>query len=274
MIDMFGFNALHTYKGDMPKSEADRSKLDAGISTWNRGFEVESPVKILIVDDDEICREILRDSIEQPGVEVTLAGDGMEGLEKLAAGPLDILITDINMPRMDGLTLLREAKQRYPHILTIIITGYGSLESAIEAIRQGTYDYMQKPFKIEELAVTTRNAVEKVKMLKDKQQILEELEAAHRRLREMEEEQRLLREANNAETAERPAMVLNPYGMLSRRSVPLSAFERSPEEPAHVLNELERLKDLRLKGIINDKEFENLKKVILDRLATTKLGAA
>ncbi len=271
---MFGFNPLHIQKGGMPSSEAGRSELDAGITTWDRGFEVESPVKILIVDDDEICREILRDSIEQPDVEVTLASDGMDGLDKLAAGPFDILITDINMPRMDGLTLLREAKQRYPHILTIIITGYGSLESAIEAIRQGTYDYMQKPFKIEELAVTTRNAIEKVKMQKDKQRILEELESAHRRLRELEEEQRLLREANNPKTAERPAVALNPYGMLARRSVPLSAFERSPEEPAHVLSELERLKDLRLKGIINDKEFENLKKVILDRLATTKLGAA
>lgn len=271
---MFGFNPLHIQKGGLPSSEAGRSELDAGITTWDRGFEVESPVKILIVDDDEICREILRDSIEQPDVEVTLASDGMDGLDKLAAGPFDILITDINMPRMDGLTLLREAKQRYPHILTIIITGYGSLESAIEAIRQGTYDYMQKPFKIEELAVTTRNAIEKVKMQKDKQRILEELESAHRRLRELEEEQRLLREANNPKTAERPAVALNPYGMLARRSVPLSAFERSPEEPAHVLSELERLKDLRLKGIINDKEFENLKKVILDRLATTKLGAA
>ncbi len=69
-------------------------------------------------------------------------------------------------------------------------------------------------------------------------------------------------------------LALNVYGMLSRRNLPLSAYERSPEEPAHVLTELERLKDLRSKGIINDKEFDNLKRVILDRLATTKLGAA
>ncbi|HAA04309.1 MAG TPA: hypothetical protein DCE18_13120 [Syntrophobacteraceae bacterium] len=271
---MFGFNPLQIQKSGGQPSEAGKSELDAGITTWDRGFDVESPVRILIVDDDEICREILRDSIEQADVEVTLASDGMDGMGKLAAGPFDILITDINMPRMDGLTLVREARQRYPHILTIIITGYGSLESAIEAIRQGTYDYMQKPFKIEELAVTTRNAIEKVKMLKDKQRMLEELESAHRRLRELEEEQRLRREANHPEAAEGPMVALNAYGMLARRSVPLSAFERSPEEPAHVLNELERLKDLRLKGIINDKEFENLKKVILDRLATTKLGAA
>lgn len=271
---MFGFNPLHIKKSGMLPSDLGRSELGTGNTTRDRGCDVESPVKMLIVDDDEICREILRDSIEPSGVEVTLASDGLEGLERLAVEPFDILITDINMPRMDGLTLLREAKQRYPHILTIIITGYGSLESAIEAIRQGTYDYMQKPFKIEELAVTTRNAIEKVKMLKDKQRMLEELESAHRRLRQLEEEQRLLRSAPNPVATEGPVLALNVYGMLSRRNLPLSAYERSPEEPAHVLTELERLKDLRSKGIINDKEFDNLKRVILDRLDTTKLGAA
>jgi DNA-binding NtrC family response regulator len=150
---MFGFNPLQmeTLVGWAPGT--GKKVPEAEGTTCDRGSGVESPVKILVVDDDEICREILKDSIGQWGVEVGLASDGLEGLEKLAAGPFDILITDINMPRMDGLTLLREAKQRYPHILTIIITGYGSLESAIEAIRQGTYDYMQKPFKIEELAV-------------------------------------------------------------------------------------------------------------------------
>jgi DNA-binding response OmpR family regulator len=235
---------------------------------------VDSVIRILIVDDDEICREILRDSIAQEGVEVALSGDGLEGLEKLAEEPFDILITDINMPRMDGLTLLREARQRYPHILTIIITGYGSLESAIEAIRQGTYDYMQKPFKIDELAVTTRNAVEKIKILKDKQRILEELESAYRRLHQLEEEQRLSREANVLDLKETYFGGLNPYGLFPRHTLPLAAFERSAEEATYVLTELERLRDLKQKGIINDREFESLKKSIIDKLAVANLGAA
>jgi YesN/AraC family two-component response regulator len=271
---MFGFNPLQMETRVDWAPGAGKKAPEAEGTTWDRGSGVESPVKILVVDDDEICREILKDSIGQWGVEVGLASDGLEGLEKLAAEPFDILITDINMPRMDGLTLLREAKQRYPHILTIIITGYGSLESAIEAIRQGTYDYMQKPFKIEELAVTTRNAIEKVKMLRDRQRMLEELESVHRRLYELEEEQRLMKAANNHDSADRTVAAVNAYGMFPRRSLPLSAFERSSEEPNHVLTELERLKDLRTKGIINEKEFEGLKRAILDRLATTKLGAA
>jgi DNA-binding response OmpR family regulator len=271
---MFAFNPLQIQTSSSWERDAGKRGPEARGTTCDRGCGVESPVRILIVDDDEICREILRDSIEQSDVEVALSSDGIEGLERLAVEPFDILITDINMPRMDGLTLLREAKQRYPHILTIIITGYGSLESAIEAIRQGTYDYMQKPFKIEELAVTTRNAIEKVKMLKDKQRMLEELEFAYSRLHQLEEERRLMRAANNPETAENAVAAVNAYGIFARRSLPLSAFERSSEEPNHVLGELERLKDLRHKGIINDKEFESLKRSILDRLGTTKLGAA
>jgi DNA-binding response OmpR family regulator len=235
---------------------------------------VESPVRILIVDDDQICREILRDTIEQQGVDIALCSDGLEGLERLAAEPFDILITDINMPRMDGLALLREAKQRYPHILTIIITGFGSLESAIEAIRQGTYDYMQKPFKIEELAVTTRNAIEKVKMLKDKQRILEELEQAHRRLHQLEEQQRLMQEADALDLKDKYFGGVNPYGLFPRHTLPLSVFERSSDEPSYVVTELERLRDLKQKGIINDREFDRLKKSILDKLANAKLGAA
>jgi DNA-binding response OmpR family regulator len=235
---------------------------------------VDPVVRILIVDDDEICREILQDSIQQEGVEVALSGDGLEGLERLAAEPFDILITDINMPRMDGLTLLREARQRHPHILTIVITGYGSLESAIEAIRQGTYDYMQKPFKIEELAVTTRNAVEKVKILKDKQRILDELESAYRKLHQLEEEQRLSREANVLDLKEKYFAGLNPYGLFPRHTLPLAVFERSAEESTDVLTELERLRDLKQKGILNDREFESLKRSIIDKLANAKLGAA
>jgi YesN/AraC family two-component response regulator len=235
---------------------------------------VDSVIRILIVDDDEICREILRDSIQQEGVEVALSGDGLEGLEKLAREPFDILITDINMPRMDGLTLLREARLRYPHILTIVITGYGTLESAIEAIRHGTYDYMQKPFKIEELAVTTRNAVEKIKILKDKQRILEELESAYRKLHQLEEEQRLSREANVLDLKEKYFAGLNPYGLFPRHTLPLTVFERSAEESTYVLTELERLRDLKQSGILNDREFESLKRSIMDKSANAKLGVA
>jgi DNA-binding NtrC family response regulator len=225
---------------------------------------MELPVNLLIVDDDEISREILREAIDQEGVEIDLASDGIDALEILTRKPFDILITDLNMPRMDGLTLLREARQRFPLLLAIVITGYGSLESAIEALRHGAYDYVQKPFKMEEMAITTRNAVQTVQMVRERNRILEELDVVRRRLRMIEAEKCLDEESSSVERKE-ISLLVGPY-LASQRVLPLSFLEKPTDGTAPVLEELERLRDLKLKGIINDSEFENLKKAILNRM--------
>ena len=234
---------------------------------------MDLPIKVLIVDDDQICREILRETLASHEVEVSLACDGLEGLDKLSAEPFDILITDLNMPRMDGLSLLQEAREHYPHILTIIITGYGSLESAIEAIRKGTYDYIQKPFKIEEIQIVTRNAIEKIKMLREKQRILEELGLAYRKINQFEGQQGAAEEALLKDAGDRFGEILNTICLFPRHTLPLSLFERLPEEPNRILTVLERLKDLRQQGIINDEELERLKRRVIDRMDQPRTGA-
>jgi DNA-binding NtrC family response regulator len=227
---------------------------------------MDIPIKLLIVDDDQICREILRDALATLEIEVVLAGDGIEGLEKLAAEPFDILITDLNMPRMDGMTLLQEARERYPHILTIIITGYGSLGSATDAIRKGAYDYIQKPFKIEEILIVTRNAVEKIKMLWEKNLILEELASAYRKVHELETQRESGAKPYAKDLSKEFSADLNSLLLFPRHTMPLSLFERSPDEPDRVLAVLERLKALRQQGIINDDELKRLKKRVLQRI--------
>ena len=227
---------------------------------------MDVPIKILIVDDDQICREILADALGTLGVEIGLAGDGMEGLEKLAGEPFDILITDLNMPRMDGLTLLQEARGHYPHILTIIITGYGSLESAIGAIRSGTYDYIQKPFKIEEIQIVTRNAIEKIEMLREKNRMLEELRSVYHKLDQCEAERESRPVGHLEDFSEGSSSAGRTLHLFPRHTLPLSLLERSSDEPNRVLTVLERLKDLRRQRIINDDELERLKKSVLDRM--------
>ena len=233
---------------------------------------MDPPIKVLIVDDDQICREILRETLESQEIEVALAGDGLEGLDRLSSQPFDILITDLNMPRMDGLTLLQEAREHYPHILTIIITGYGSLESAIEAIRKGTYDYIQKPFKIEEIQIVTRNAIEKITMLREKQRILEELGLVYRKLNQIEAQQGKS-EKTPQEGDDGFVQTLNTIALFPRHMLPLSLFEKSPDESGGVLAVLERLKDLRQQGIINDDELDLLKKRVLGRMDRPRTGA-
>jgi CheY-like chemotaxis protein len=226
---------------------------------------LDPPVRVLIVDDDQICREVLRDALDQLGVEMELAGDGVEGLEKLSAKPFDLLITDLNMPRMDGLGLLREARHRYPHILTIVITGYGSLESAVEAIRQGTYDYIQKPFRIDEIVLVTRNAVERIIILREKNRILQELTLAHRRLAQYEQSEKHRQEDALPASEERQGEGLDTLCLFPRHTAPLAVFERPSEGASRVLSALERLRDLRRQGVIDDREMERLKKKILSQ---------
>lgn len=227
---------------------------------------MDIPIKLLIVDDDEICREILRDELATLGIEIVLAGDGIEGLENLAAEPFDILITDLNMPRMDGTTLLQEARELYPHILTIIITGYGSLGSAMEAIRNGAYDYIQKPFKIEEILTVTRNAVEKIKILREKHIILDELASAYRKLQEIQAQRDSGVKRDENHMSKENSANTNRLLLFPRHTMPLSLFERSPGEPDLVLGALERLKVLKQQGIINDEELKRLKKGVLERM--------
>jgi len=231
---------------------------------------VDLPIEILVADDDDLCREILRDAIESKGVIVSLAADGAEALALLRSKAFDILITDLNMPRMDGLTLLRNARQLYPQLLAIIITGFGSLESAIEAIRAGAYDYVQKPFKIEEITVTLRNATERIVMLREKTWLLRELEEAHQKLRQLRPDE-FDHDISLPATSEEALPSAASFYLFPRRSLPLSFLETPLEgSPSSVLSELERLKELKQGRVINEEEFERLKKMIINKI---KIGS-
>jgi DNA-binding response OmpR family regulator len=161
---------------------------------------------------------------------------------------------------------LQEARGHYPHILTIIITGYGSLESAIGAIRSGTYDYIQKPFKIEEIQIVTRNAIEKIEMLREKNRMLEELRSVYHKLDQCEADRESRPVGHLEDFSEGSSSAGRTLHLFPRHTLPLSLLETSSDEPNRVLTVLERLKDLRRQRIINDDELERLKKSVLDRM--------
>jgi DNA-binding NtrC family response regulator len=217
---------------------------------------------VLIADDDDLCSEILRDAMEPLGVEVAVAGDGIEALELLEAHPFDILITDLYMPRMDGLTLLTHARKLVPHLLTVIITGFGSLESAIEAIRQGAYDYVQKPFKLEEISIVIRNAMEKINFLREKARLIRELEQAHQELSELRTMAAVPREEA---VCPEPAAPSDAMVVFPRHTLPISFFQPPEDDSSRLLSELERLKRLREERAVSQEEFDRLKKSLLDR---------
>ena len=102
--------------------------------------------KILIVDDEPNMRDILRTVLREQGYEIRTAGDGIAALQSLKSETADIIISDIRMPKMDGMELLREIKRLYPDSEVIMVTAYGTVETAVTAMKAGAYDYVLKPW--------------------------------------------------------------------------------------------------------------------------------
>lgn len=137
----------------MPDREPDKSPPSNG----NRGRTRSS---VLVVDDEESVRITTAAILEQEGYTVEMAADGREALDLTAHKRFDLVLTDLRMDDMDGITLLHELQTIHPNIVTIVLTGYASIESSIDALRQGVYDYLIKPCMVEDLKRTVRRAIE------------------------------------------------------------------------------------------------------------------
>ena len=131
------------------------------------------PVRILLIDDDDSFRSILEYNLEQAGYEVVSVSDGKKGLKRLEATSFPVVITDIKMPEVDGLEVLRRVRRQYPETLVIMITAYGSIEMAVEAMREGAYDYITKPLNRDALLMTLEKALQ-YRLLKEENRRLKQ----------------------------------------------------------------------------------------------------
>jgi len=116
--------------------------------------------RVLIVDDEEQMRELLTKVLEKNGYQVTTAGDGGQALALLEKEPMDLVVTDVRMPGLDGMEALRAIKELSPEIVVIIMTAFGSIDQAVQAVKEGAYDYINKPFKIDEILLTIKKALD------------------------------------------------------------------------------------------------------------------
>lgn len=117
--------------------------------------------KILVIDDQKSIRNTLKDILEYEGHEVIVAEDGLDGLEKFNAGKFDVVLTDIKMPNMDGMEVLEKIIATGTDAPVIMISGHGNIDTAVEAIKKGAYDFIEKPLDLNRLLVTIRNAIER-----------------------------------------------------------------------------------------------------------------
>ncbi|HEX3482309.1 MAG TPA: HD domain-containing phosphohydrolase [Kofleriaceae bacterium] len=129
-------------------------------SSTSATAESEDAAHILVVDDERVIREILAEFLTLEGFTVHTVEDGEKALAELRLKPYDLLITDLKMPRLSGLQLLERIVAERITVRTVLMTGFGTVETAIEAMKQGAYDYLLKPFKVEEVIHVVRRALD------------------------------------------------------------------------------------------------------------------
>ncbi len=128
---------------------------------------MDKKTSIMIVDDEEIIRESFLHWFEKLGHQVEAAASGLETLKKLEKSPFDVLFVDIKMPGMDGIELLGKVKEEYPETIVVIITAYGSIETAVKAMKMGATDYLLKPFKPEQLSLVLEKIAHQRKLISE-----------------------------------------------------------------------------------------------------------
>ena len=132
--------------------------------------------RILVIDDEMIVCESCKRILEEDGYEVETALSGKEAFEKMKENPFDIVITDLKMPGIDGMEILRIFHKDYPDTIVIMITGFSTVETAVEAMKLGAFDYIPKPFTPDEVSIVVKKAIEKKSLLLENIYLRQELQ--------------------------------------------------------------------------------------------------
>jgi len=211
---------------------------------------------ILIAEDEKNTGDLLVELLQSEDREITVVNNGLDAIKKLKDRPYDLLITDLMMPEVDGMEVIHKAKKQYPDILVIIITGYASLETAIQAVKEGAYDYLRKPFRLDGLKISVDNACERIYLIRENRLLLEEIKQA-----------KAGGEAKAGETTHQST----PQGpnlptLYGLDWIPPDSYRTPSITPSAALTELERLGKLLQQGLISEDEFQTLKKKLIGAL--------
>jgi len=136
---------------------------------------VDFHAKVLVVDDDSVACDLLSEVLSKEGYEVDVARGGQEAVKKGKEDVFDIVLADVRMPDLDGLGVLRAFKTSSPETIVIVMTAFGSIETAIEAIKEGAYDFVSKPFKLDEIKIVIKRALERRRLLQENLRFRSEL---------------------------------------------------------------------------------------------------
>ena len=207
-------------------------------------------IRTLIVDDDKITADILKDFLSDKGRSVDVCHDGLEAIESLEKKVYDLIIVDLVMPKAGGLEVLKHAKRVNPDVIVIIITGYASVETAIRAIKEGAYDYIRKPFKLEEIKIAVENATDRIKLNEENRELLRKLQDAYNELM-------VLKKGKDPEGKKAN------INFFSSNLPNLHYLYNKNSPPNNNIDKLQALSSLKEDGLLTADEFDSFKRYLL-----------
>ncbi len=138
--------------------------------------------RILIADDDDIARDVISTILSREGFSVIAVSDGLEAINRLRLEDIHLVITDLMMPGADGIEVLKSAVRSIPDIAVVILTAYGTLDTTLQAIKEGAYDYLTKPFRALEIIILAERAYVRALLIEDNRELKKQLRDTYRDL--------------------------------------------------------------------------------------------
>ena len=207
-------------------------------------------INILIVDDETAIADILKDCVADAERSVDVCYDGLDGIAHIQSNNYDLIIVDLVMPKIGGMEVLKYAKKENPDVLVIIITGHASLETAILAVKEGAYDYIRKPCKLEEIKIVVDNAIEKIKLYRENKKLLKQIQDTYNELMLIKQEKKTDKK-------------ISSINFFSSNMPCLHYLYNDVSSPNNTLDKLEALSRLREKGNLTEHEFRSFKQNLL-----------
>jgi CheY-like chemotaxis protein len=220
-------------------------------------------IQVLVVEDDDSFRDAILGFLKKPDRDISAEKNGKEAIQALQSHPFDLVISDLMMPGADGMEVLREAKKRNPDCVVILVTGYASLDSALQAIRGGAYDYLRKPFKLDQLEIVVNNACEKISLIRENQRLLQKLKEAMEEMKDMRKTSLLQRVPVEPLPSATLDHKISEMDLLLKQMIPSDYDFKNKEHQEKTFRYLQKLIEYRREGLLNESEFSSMKKMLL-----------
>jgi two-component system, NtrC family, nitrogen regulation response regulator NtrX len=182
--------------------------------------------KILLIEDDAKIRAILKEILTDKNHEVDEAPDGVEGFRKLEQGTYDLCICDIKMPKMDGIEVLEKAKEAGIPTNFVIISAHGNIDIAVDAVKKGAFDFLQKPFDLGRLEITLRNALDKTSLIKETRNLKKKINRKFEMVGESQAVQQMREMIDKVAPTDARVLIIGPNGS-GKELVAKSLHEKS-----------------------------------------------